>query len=67
MVPFPLFLSPEEALRQLTELNRKVVQGIESLSRIRKEDIKVGATPKEETYREDNVVLYRYTPEVERP
>ncbi len=67
MVPFPLRLPPEEALRQLTELNRKMVQGIESLSRIRKEDIKVGATPKEETYREDNVVLYRYTPMVERP
>ena len=36
-------------------------------SRLREEDLQVGVTPKEEIYREDNVVLYRYTPMVERP
>ena len=65
MVPFPLHLRPEETVRQLTELNRKVIEGIEHLSRIRQEDIQVGATPKVEIYREDNVVLYRFTPMVE--
>ena len=67
MIPFPLLLKPEEAFRQLTELNRKVVQGIESLSRIRHDEFRVGVTAKEEIYREDNIVLYRYTPMVERP
>ncbi len=67
MTSFPLHLSPEDTLRQLVELNRKVVKGIESLSRIRDEDIPVGVTPKEEVYREDNVVLYRFTPMVEQP
>ena len=66
-MPFPVFLSPEDILRELTELNRKVVKGIESLSRVHQEDIQVGVTPREEVYREDNVVLYRFTPMVERP
>ena len=65
MVPFPLHLRPEETVRQLTELNRKVIEGIEHLSRIRQEDIQGGTTPKVEIYREDNVVLYRFTPMVE--
>jgi polyhydroxyalkanoate synthase len=66
-MPFPFQLSPEETLRELTELNRKVATGIDNLSRLREEDLQVGVTPKEEIYREDNVVLYRYTPMVERP
>jgi polyhydroxyalkanoate synthase len=66
-MPFPFHLSPEATLRELTELNRKVATGIDNLSRLREEDLQVGVTPKEEVYREDNVVLYRYTPMVERP
>src|SRR2546426_6698556 len=66
-MPFPLHLSPEETLRELTELNRKVATGIDNLSRLREEDLKLGVTRKEEVYREENVVLYRYTPMVERP
>jgi len=66
-MPFPFHLSPEETLHELTELNRKVATGIDNLSRLREEDLQVGVTPKEEIYREDNVVLYRYTPMVERP
>jgi len=67
MVPFPFPIRPEDAIRELTELNRKVVKGIESLSHIRDEDIQAGVTPKEEIWREDNVVLYRFTPMVEQP
>ena len=66
-MPIPFYLCPDEALHQLTDLNRKVVKGIENLSRVREEDFQVGVTPKEEVYREDNVVLYRYTPMVEQP
>ncbi len=67
MIPFPFHLRPEDAFRELTELNRKVVKGIDSLSHIRDEDIHAGVTPKEEIWREDNVVLYRFTPMVEQP
>src|SRR5262249_55034869 len=67
MGAFPLGLKTEETLRQLIDLNRKVVTGIESLSRIRQEDIRVGTAPKQEIHREDNIVLYRYDPMVEQP
>jgi poly(3-hydroxyalkanoate) synthetase len=67
VIPFPLQLSPEDTVRELVELNRKIVRGIESLSRIRDKDIQVGVSAKEEVYREDNVVLYRYTPLVKQP
>lgn len=64
---FPFPLRPEETLRELTELNRKVITGIEILRGIREEDLPVGVTPKEEVYREDNVALYHFTPMVEKP
>jgi polyhydroxyalkanoate synthase len=48
-----------------SELTQKLVKGVESLSRLREEDIQIGVTPKEEVYREDKVVLYRFTPKVE--
>ena len=67
MIPFPLPLRPQDMTRELIELNQKVVKGIESLSRIRDKDIQVGASPKEEIYREDELVLYRFTPMVEQP
>ncbi len=67
MVPFPFSIRPEDMLHQLTELNQKVLQGVELLSHIRPEDIQPGATAKEEVYREDNVVLYHYTPITKSP
>ncbi len=67
MAELPLFLRPEDAIRQLTELNHKILQGIECLSRVGPDDIHVGVSPKEEVYREDGVVLYRYTQAVGAP
>ena len=32
---------------------------------MREQDIQIGVTPKEEVYREDKVVLYRFEPQVE--
>jgi polyhydroxyalkanoate synthase subunit PhaC len=66
-LPFPVDIRPEEALRELVELNQKVIKGMEALSRIREEDITPGVTPKEEVWRRDNVVLYRFTPVVDKP
>jgi polyhydroxyalkanoate synthase len=65
--PFPIQITPEEATRELIELNQKVVQGLEILSRTRPADIQVGASAREAVYSEDNLVLYRFTPLVERP
>ncbi|MBW4681687.1 MAG: class III poly(R)-hydroxyalkanoic acid synthase subunit PhaC [Microcoleus vaginatus WJT46-NPBG5] len=47
------------------DLTQKLGRGIDILNRLREEDIQVGVTPKEEVYREDKVVLYRFMPKVE--
>jgi polyhydroxyalkanoate synthase subunit PhaC len=49
-------------MHEFTELTQKLFKGVESFSRLREEDIQIGVTPKEEVYREDKVVLYRFTP-----
>jgi polyhydroxyalkanoate synthase len=67
MMTIPFYLRPDEVLHELTDLNRKVVKGMERLSHIRDEDFPIGASAKEEIYREDNVVLYRYLPMVDQP
>lgn len=66
-MPYPSHFRPDHTIRAVTELSRKVIKGIDTLSRIREEDYQVGASPKEEVYREDNVVLYRYIPVVQHP
>lgn len=52
-------------MHEFSELTQKLVKGIESLSHLREEDIQIGVTPKEEVYREDKVVLYRFTPKMD--
>lgn len=52
-------------MHEFTELSQKLVKGVEILSRLREEDIQIGVTSKEEIYREDKVVLYRFIPKVE--
>ncbi|MGK7873497.1 MAG: class III poly(R)-hydroxyalkanoic acid synthase subunit PhaC [Xenococcaceae cyanobacterium] len=67
MLPFLTQMRLEDATHEYIELTTKVVKGIENLSRLREEDIEIGVTPKEEVYREDKVVLYRFQPKVEQP
>lgn len=67
MLTFPIQIRPEDALHELTEMNRKVVKGIETLGRLREADIQVGVSAKEAVYREDKLVLYHFTPLVEQP
>ncbi|MBD1880929.1 MULTISPECIES: class III poly(R)-hydroxyalkanoic acid synthase subunit PhaC [unclassified Coleofasciculus] len=52
-------------MHEFTELTEKLFKGAHNLSHLREEDIQIGVTPKEEVYREDKVVLYRFTPKVE--
>ena len=47
------------------ELTQKLVKGLEIFTRLQEEDIEVGVTPREEVYREDKVLLYRFSPKVE--
>lgn len=47
------------------DFNRKVLAGMDTLANV--EDVEVGFSPKEEIYREDKTVLYRYESRVENP
>lgn len=62
---FPIQIRPEHALREIVGFNRKLLKGIESIADIR--EIDVAPSPREEVYREDEMVLYHYVPRVKRP
>ena len=67
MLSFPVQIKPDDAIREITEINRKVTKGLDFLSDLKEEDIKIGTTPKETVYMEDKLKLYHYTPLVEKP
>ncbi len=58
------------ATNMLTEgfdTQRKLVDALGHLSRVRDADVQIGTTPKDEVLRIDKTVLYRYRPMVEKP
>ena len=55
-----------EVFREATELGRKVVDGASFLSNIRDEEVEIATSAKDEIWRSDKVVLYRYRPLAER-
>jgi polyhydroxyalkanoate synthase subunit PhaC len=64
---FPLRVEPDQMLKELAETQRKVVDAVGRLGRMRDSDVVVGPTPKTEIRRIDKTTLYRYAPRVERP
>lgn len=63
MLPFlTAQMQLQEALAKYAESTSKAMKGLENFSRLREENIKVGATPKEAVHREDKVTLYRFVP-----
>jgi polyhydroxyalkanoate synthase subunit PhaC len=62
---FPVQIRPEQAMKELVDFNRKLLRGIDSIVDIKEVD--VAPTPKDEVYREDEMVLYHYRPTVKRP
>jgi len=67
MATLPVQINLEDAVHELTELNKKVVRGMEILSKIKEEDISVGVSEKEVVYEEDKLKLYHFVPLVEQP
>src|SRR5258706_13368733 len=55
-----------QVLGEVTDLGKKLVGGARLLSEVRDEDVEIGTTPKDEVWRSDKVILYRYRPLVER-
>lgn len=58
---------PVALSRDLVRLNQELLTGLDNLFSLSEEEIGYGHTPKEEVAREENIVLYRYTPVVARP
>lgn len=67
MLSFPVQIKPDDAIKEITEINRKITKGLEFLSDLKEEDIKIGTTPKETVYTEDKLKLYHYLPIVDKP
>ena len=67
MLSFPIQIRPEDAVKEMTEINRKITKGLEFLSDLKDEDVEIGATPKEVVYEEDNLRLFHYLPTVDKP
>jgi polyhydroxyalkanoate synthase len=66
MLPFLTQMSFEDATNEYVDLTKKIVKGIDNLSRLRDEDIEVGVSEKEIVYKEDKVILYHFKPQVEK-
>jgi len=64
MTTTPIQLTPDQAVREMTELNQKMLAGIQTFSGLTHEDVQVGTAPKEAVYHEDKLTLYRHTPVV---
>jgi polyhydroxyalkanoate synthase len=64
---FPIQITPDKAIREFTELNQKMLKGIEILSHLKEDDIQVGTAPKELVYHEDKLKLYHFEPLVKKP
>lgn len=63
----PIQITADEAAHELVDLNQKLLKSIETLGRIRDDDVDVGVTPKDAVYREGTMVLYRYRARVAHP
>jgi polyhydroxyalkanoate synthase len=59
--------SPQALASQLSAAQEKIARGAKLLAELKESDIEISLTPKDEVWRCDSVVLYRYRPEVERP
>jgi polyhydroxyalkanoate synthase len=62
MLPFQI--RPDQAIQEMLEFNKKITEGLKTLTEIGKID--VGMTPREAVYQEDKMVLYRYKPMVDK-
>ena len=60
--PNPIGIKPDQALSEAAALAEKMARGAKLFSEVRDEDVAIATTPKDEVWRQDKVVLYRYRP-----
>ena len=62
--PFAFPFSPAAATSEWQDVQAKLSRGLSMLADLEADDVQVGACPREAVYRQDKMVLYRYTPTV---
>jgi polyhydroxyalkanoate synthase subunit PhaC len=67
MLSFLTQMQLEETTHEYVELTEKMLKGIENISKLREEDVKIGFSEKEPVYKEDKIVLYHFKPVVKKP
>ena len=55
---------PSDPMSEAAAMQSKVLAGAERLRKLNEDDVQFGPTPKQEVFRNDHVVLYRYQPRV---
>jgi poly[(R)-3-hydroxyalkanoate] polymerase subunit PhaC len=58
----PVQIKPADAIAEAAALGEKIARGAELFRTLRDEQVQIGTTPKDEVWRQDKVVLYRYRP-----
>lgn len=61
-----IHVDPQQALKEFAEFNLKMLRGTELLNRIKDQDVQIAPTPKQEVFRRDKTVLFRYQPLAEQ-
>ncbi|MFZ0256243.1 MAG: class III poly(R)-hydroxyalkanoic acid synthase subunit PhaC [Gammaproteobacteria bacterium] len=67
MLTYPVRIHPDDAIKEMTEINRKVTKGLEYLSKLKEDGVDIGSTPKDLIYTQDKLKLFRYRPVVDKP
>lgn len=60
-------IHPDDVIREMAEINRKLTKGMEHLAELKEEDVDIATAPKETIYTQDKLRMYRYTPVVDKP
>ena len=57
-----LKVDPRAAMKEFSDFSRRMHKGRELLDKTKDRDVRIATTPKEEVFRQDKTVLYRYRP-----
>ena len=61
----PVRIEPQKALDEALKMQEKLAAGLKTLREL--DEVDYGATEKEEIYREDKLVVYRFKARARRP
>jgi polyhydroxyalkanoate synthase len=66
MSTFPIDFKPDDVVREMAEVEKKISAGLAQLTTMKDEDVDIGSTPKDIIYERETFKVYRYHPVVEK-